>query len=375
MDNTEIFLSAGDPSGDNAAARLMESLRQIKPDCKIFGLGGNRLRRLGQQQLAQPNDLAVLGFWEVAKRFGFFSRLMKTCVREIEQRRPRAVILVDYPGFNLRLAKRIKHLSIPIIYYISPQVWAWGRKRVEEIRKLVDLTLVILPFEKPFFESHGVNAEFVGHYLLEDIPTEFIASPVRQTEPPTLALLPGSRPQEIERMLLPMLQAAEIFNRKHGTKAVVAAIGDLFDYESFVARHAGTNISISYDNARKVVFDSTLVLTASGTATLESAIIGRPMVVIYKTGFLTYQIARHLVKLDKIALVNLVLNEKVVPELIQEQASPERIAVELEKLYTDRAYFEAIKDKLNQVPKLLGGEGASERAANLIAAYLSNGRG
>ncbi|MEW6411819.1 MAG: lipid-A-disaccharide synthase [Candidatus Zixiibacteriota bacterium] len=367
MDTTDIFLSAGDPSGDNAAARLVESLRQIKPECQIFGLGGNRLRKLGQHQLARPQDLAVLGFWEVAKRARFFTGLLSSCAREIEQKRPAAIILVDYPGFNLRLAKKIKHLSIPIIYYITPQVWAWGRKRVKDIRKLVDLSLVILPFEKPFFESHDINTEFVGHYLVEDIPNEYIASPVPDSTPPSLALLPGSRPQEIERMFAPMLEAARIFGKKYQMKVVVAAIKDVVDYESYLGGYADMDVTLSYDNSRRVVFDSTLVLTASGTATLETAIIGRPMVVIYKTGFLTYQIARRLVKLDKIALVNLVLDQKVVPELIQRQASPRRIADALEKLYTDSAYYQSVKAMLNHVPQLLGGEGASQRAARLIA--------
>ena len=370
MEDSPIFISAGDPSGDTASARLAVALRELNPQVRFLGLGGTRLARLGQQQFADPEDLAVIGFWEVAKRYGFFRRLFKRCLKEIEQQRPRAVILVDYPGFNLRLARRIKPLGIPVIYYITPQVWAWGRGRVAQLRQFVDLALVILPFEQRFMSDNGINAEYVGHYLLEDIPTEYIASTVPETATATLALMPGSRPQEIERMLVPMLETARLFNRKHGTKAVVAALKGRYNYDPYIERYAGDNIEFRFDDSRAVIHNSRLVLTASGTATLETAVIGRPMVVIYKTGFLTYQIARRLVKLDKIALVNLVLNDHVVPELIQNEAVPERILAELSRIYEDRNHYETLRQRLNQVPGILGGEGASKRAAELIMNVL-----
>lgn len=178
METTTLFLSAGDPSGDNAAGRLAMALKRLVPQLSIFGLGGERLKQLGQEQLAGGADLAVLGFWEVAKRYLFFRKLFYQCVDEITRRRPAAAILVDYPGFNLRLARKIKPLGIPIIYYISPQVWAWGKRRLFQIKQLVDLMLVILPFEKEFYDESGVAAHFVGHHLLEDIPREYISSPI-----------------------------------------------------------------------------------------------------------------------------------------------------------------------------------------------------
>ncbi len=370
MESSSIFLSAGDPSGDTASARLVENLTRLKPEAEFFGLGGRQLRGLGQRQLADPDDLAVLGFWEVAKRYTFFRQLFFRCISEIEKTRPQVVVLVDYPGFNLRLAKKIKKLGIPIIYYISPQIWAWGKRRIKIIRELVDLMLVILPFEKNFYGPTGINHEFVGHYLLEDIPREYIASPVSDNMPPTLALLPGSRAQEIERMLPVMLQTARLFHDKHGARAVVAGVKGKFNYERFMRDSDQENISVSFEDSRKIIHDSNLVLTASGTATLETAIIGRPMVVVYKTGMLTYQIAKRLVRLDKIALANLVLGEKVVPELIQHEASPANMLVELERYVDDKDYRRDVVSKLNRVPGLLGGEGASERAAKLIAQYL-----
>jgi len=191
MDEPLLFISAGDPSGDNATARVIEALQKQHPGLKFFGLGGPRLKVLGQEQLADSSDLAVLGFWEVARRYFFFRRLFHRCVEAIREFRPLAVVLVDYPGFNLRLAREVKRLGIPVIYYISPQVWAWGRKRLRRIRESVDKMLVILPFEEVFYEEHGIDCEFVDHYLLEDIPGDYIAS-----DPPgnrQLALLPGSR--------------------------------------------------------------------------------------------------------------------------------------------------------------------------------------
>jgi lipid-A-disaccharide synthase len=370
MTATTLFLSAGDPSGDKAAGLLIRALKNLVPHHSIFGLGGDRLKQLGQEQLVEGRDLAVLGFWEVAKRYSFFHALLDRCVNEIKHRRPEAVILVDYPGFNLRLAKKIKPLGIPIIYYISPQVWAWGRRRVYDIKRLVDLLLVILPFEVEFYRQYGIDAQFVGHYLLEDIPHHYIRSPIPINRTLSVCLLPGSRPQEIKRILPPMLETVREYNRIQRTPAVVAGIKGCFDYERYVQQYASDNVTVSFEDSRKIMYKSSLVIAASGTATLEAAIIGRPMVVVYKTDLVTYLIARRLIKLDRIALVNLVLGEKVVPELIQYKAKPECILPELSKCYEDREYVQHVKTKLDTVPELLGGTGASERAAQLIAKHL-----
>ena len=360
-----LFLSAGDPSGDIAGSRLISALKQLRPELEFFGLGGRRLNLQGQEQLAESGDLAVLGFWEVAKRYLFFRRLFLHCLEEIKRRKPSCVLLVDYPGFNLRLAKRVHALGIPVIYYISPQVWAWGKKRVAEIRKNVNMILLILPFEEQFFREHDVPVQFVGHYLLEDIPSEYIQStPVKLLQ---VALLPGSRPQEIERMLPSMLDAAGRLEREHGTTTVIAGIRGAYDYESLVTN---TAVTVRYDESRKIIHESGLVLSSSGTATLETGIIGRPMVVVYKTGFITYQIARRLVKLDMIGLVNLVLGEKVVPELIQNAATPEAMASEMAKYLRDASYYSGVQAKLGRLPEILGGTGASGRAAEIVSRYL-----
>jgi lipid-A-disaccharide synthase len=368
MSDPLLFISAGDPSGDNATSRLVEALKSTHPSLRCFGLGGPKLLTHGQEQMVSGSELAVLGFWEVLKRASFFRSLLNRCEREIESRRPSCVLLVDYPGFNLRLAKRIKRLKIPIVYYISPQIWAWGKHRIAMIKELIDQMIVILPFEKEFYSNAGVPVEFSGHYLLEDIPPGYIGSRIPRSG--QIGLLPGSRPQEIDRMLKPMLEAAALFNSKHGTKAVVAGMKIDYDYAGVAAPFAGGNITVSFEDSQKVLFESDLVITASGTATLETGIIGRPMIVVYKTGFITYQIARRLVTIDKIGLVNLVLGEKIVPELIQGDASPERMAGELGRYVSDGAYADRVKRRLDDLPEILGGAGASERAAKLVSRYL-----
>jgi lipid-A-disaccharide synthase len=368
MDGRLLFISAGEQSGDNAAAKLAEAISIKDNQVTFIGLGGKRLAELGQIQLADVDDLSVIGFWEVAPRIFFFRKLMQKCVYEIEKNKPDAVILIDYPGFNLRLARKIKKLKIPIIYYISPQIWAWGKKRLDEIRELVDLMLPILPFEEKFYNDAEIKCQYVGHYLLEDIPGEQIASIIPVDG--NLALLPGSRKQEIERMLPVMLSSAEKFYNSTGIKSVVAGIKDKIDYDSYISEQKSEFISVVYDNPRQVIYDSQLVLTASGTATLETGIIGRPMVVIYKTGYLTYQIAKRLIKLDKIALINLVLEEKIVPEIIQYEATADKIYLELQQLYSNKEKYLAIKNKLDSVKDLLGDGMASQKAADIILNYI-----
>lgn len=368
MSDSQLFISSGDLSGDNAVSRAMAELQARRSGVKSFGLGGGKLKALGQEQLADSKEIAVIGFWEVAKNFRFFARLMDRCVAEIERRKPKCIILVDYPGFNLRLAKRVRHLKIPIIYYISPQVWAWGGKRVGEIRELVDRMLVILPFETEFYRHTGVQAEFVGHYLLEDIPSEYISSPIPKSS--QIALLPGSRPQEIARMLEPLCAAAAAFNRKYGTRAVVAGIRDRHDYDAIIERYQDAGVSVSFQDSRRTVYESDTVVTASGTATLEVGIIGRPMIIVYRTGYLTYQIARRLLKIDTIGLANLVLGEKAAPELIQHEVSEQRILAELERLRPEAPVTRNMIGRLREIPNRLAAPGGSRRVAEVIESYL-----
>lgn len=368
MSSKTLFVSAGDPSGDIAGALLINELKSQFHDLRIFGLGGDQLGQLGQEQFAAPKDLAVLGFWEVAKRYPFFRNLFYRCLEEIKQRKPSCVLLIDYPGFNLRLAAKVKALGIPVIYYIAPQVWAWGKGRTKLLRRDVDRLLTILPFEQEFFTQHGIKSDFVGHYLLEAIPQHMIGSPPGNTK--RLAIMPGSRKQEVERMLPVMLEAATRFNHQTGWTGTVAALENGYDYSQALARYGDASIDLRYNEPRQVIHESSLVLAASGTATLEAGIISRPMVIIYRTSALSYQIAKRLVTLPSVGLVNLVLGKQAVPELIQEQASADSIFKQLTQLSTDHASYETQLKELQTVHTLLGERGASSRAARIVAEYL-----
>ncbi len=279
-----------------------------------------------------------------------------------------AVILIDYPGLNLRLAEQVHSMGIPVIYYISPQIWAWGGKRIKDIKERVDLMLLILPFEKEIYDRAGVENLFVGHYLLDDMELRFIRAPYNP-QSDLIALLPGSRPQEIERMLPTLIKTAEILSQDGRWRFAIAGVDTGIDYERFV-RNKKIPIEIQIDRTRDLIAESRLVLTSSGTATLETGIIGRPMVVIYKTGWLTNNIARNLVTLDKIALINICAGEKIVPELIQSAASAENIVSEARQILNNPDQASKIIEKLHRATDNLGESGVADRAATAIREYL-----
>nr|MBN2278388.1 lipid-A-disaccharide synthase [candidate division Zixibacteria bacterium] len=364
-----IFLSAGDPSGDIAGYHLIQELIIRNDNLSFLGLGGSRMKAAGQEQLIEGSRLAVLGFWEVARKFMFFKRLINQAAVQIEKIRPRAVILIDYPGFNLRLAKRIKPLGIPIIYYVSPQVWAWGGKRIHQIRRLVNLMLLILPFEKEIYDKASIKNQFVGHYLLDDMDNRFIRSPYNP-DSDLILLMPGSRSQEVQRMLPTMLETAARLNRDNRWRFAIAAVEGEIDYNSYL-NEIEFPVQLVKGGTRELIAESRLVITSSGTATLETGIIGRPMIVIYKTGTLTYLIARHLVTLDKIALVNITAREKIVPELIQNRAVPKAIAGEAKRMLENKTLCLDIVRRLNEICERLETTGASARAAEAIMEYIS----
>lgn len=364
-----IFICAGDPSGDIAGYHLIRELKLQAGHIDIFGLGGKRMFAEGQRQIVDGDRLAVLGFWEVAKKYFFFRKLMYETVAMIKNSKPAAIILIDYPGFNLSLAKRIKYLNIPIIYYISPQIWAWAPQRIHKIKKLINHMLVILPFESGLYNKAGIKNDFVGHYLFDDLENKFIKTPYN-VQSDLITLMPGSRPQEIERMLPVLVRSAELLNKTHSFRYAIAALDNNVDYARYIA-HCSVPIEIKTGMTRQLIADSRIVLTSSGTATLETGIIGRPMVVIYKTGFLTYLIARCLVRIKNIALINIASGKTVVPELIQLAANPEKITAAALRFIDDNELTQATIRQLNETTDRLGGAGTGHRAARIIGEYLS----
>ena len=365
-----LFISAGDPSGDIAGSLLIKQLQKRIDDPELIGLGGLRMLAAGQRQLVDGEKLAVLGFWEVAKRFLFFKNLLNKVAQTIEKQKPKAIILIDYPGFNLRLARKIINLNIPIIYYISPQIWAWHANRIHQLKNLVDCMLLILPFETKIFDEAGISNKFVGHYLFDDIPSQFINAPYN-IDSDRIILMPGSRPQEVQRMLPTMLQAAqELYKKNNKWKFFIAAVGGDIDYQTYV-KTIDFPVEVIDGKTRELIADSRLVITSSGTATLETGIIGRPMVVIYKTGWVTYQIAKRLVRLNNIALINIIGGESIVPELIQNEASAENIVREAERFLVNTNLSSETVRRLNLATKTLGGSGTASRAADAIMELIN----
>ncbi|MBA4156392.1 MAG: lipid-A-disaccharide synthase [Gemmatimonadetes bacterium] len=366
-----IFLSAGEPSGDLHAAPLARALRARFPDARLLGLGGWRMAAEGTELLADVSELAVMGFAEVIHRLPYFLRLRRRVFSALQRERVDLVIPVDYPGFNLRLARRATQLSIPVLYYIAPQVWAWHASRARSLARDTRAVAVILPFEQEFLRRAGATAQFVGHPLL-DVPAptaaleEWAARWRLDPHRPVLALFPGSRAQEIRRHLPLFSDAAA---------RIIAAVPDV---QPVIAAAPDTD-PVIYSDRRWPLVDSgcgllhhaTAALVKSGTTTLELALAGTPMVVAYRTSVLTYQIARRVVRVPHIALANLVAGRRLAPELVQDAATPETLAAAVLPLLNHRSEERrAMVDGLLQVREALGSGGAAERVAAMAAEIL-----
>ncbi|MDP2652638.1 MAG: lipid-A-disaccharide synthase [Candidatus Omnitrophota bacterium] len=365
-----IFIIAGEASGDIHAAHLVAALKALSPDIRASGLGGRTMKDGGVELFEDLTRFAVVGFVEVLKHYGEFRRIFDDFLRKAEKVRPDCVILVDYPGFNLRMARELKKRGIPVVYYISPQVWAWKENRVRLMKEFTDLILVLFRFEKDFYAKHGVPVEWVGHPLIDQLPRP--RAEVNRASP-VFGLLPGSRHKEVQNLLPPMLKAARL-------------IRDQIPSAKFTVLKAGTipqkmiedlvlDLPFKVDIVRENVHDALnrcdACLVASGTATLETAVLNKPMIVVYRTAVLTWVLARLLIKIPCIGLVNVVAGEKIVPECIQFQATGPAIARELLALWNDETRFKTIKSRLEDVRASLGPPGASARAAQAVLKLLS----
>jgi lipid-A-disaccharide synthase len=375
--NTLILIVAGEASGDLHAAHLVEAIKKIRPDTAFLGLGGERLKAQGVEICYDIVSLAVVGLFEVLKNLKKFKGIFDGLLREVDSRKPDLAILVDYPGFNLRLAGELKKRGIPVIYYISPQVWAWGQGRIATIKRLVDLMLVVFAFEEKLYKEHGVRAAFVGHPLLDIVKPSLRKEETLQkaglnAQKFTFALLPGSREKEV-RVLLPiMLDTARLlFREKPDSQFLILRSPN-------VAEDLFRRICASYQLPVGIVSDMTydglkasdFALVASGTATLETALMGVPMVILYKISFFTWAYLRNAIKIPYIGLVNVIRNKKVVAEFIQYGAKPGKIADYILSVVSDAGAGERIKKDLRDTVGLLGEKGASERAARQVVDFL-----
>ena len=368
-----IMMIAGEASGDLHGAGVVRELKKRKSDIEIYGIGGEKMQAEGMQLIFHVREISFMGFWEVVKHLPLIRSVERTLEAVLSARRPDALVLIDYPGFNLRFAEKARRLGIKIVYYISPQVWAWNPGRVKKMRTMIDKMLVVFPFEVDIYRKFGIDVDFVGHPLLEVLNTpqartEFCTRYGFDPSQPIVGLFPGSRRQELERIFPPMLGAAEILTRKYGVQVAVGAASILaYDFvESFVREDL--RVKIIQNAAYDVMANSDVALVASGTATLETACFGRPMVVVYKTSWLSYFIGRLLIRIENIGLVNIVAGKTIVPELIQHQVTAERLADAAGRFLEDNPLREQTRQALSQVKLRLGTLGASARVADAILA-------
>lgn len=367
-----IFLSAGEPSGDMHGALLARALRARLPGVRLIGLGGDQMRAEGVELLADLHDLAVMGFAEVIRHLPFFVGLRRRVWASLDAERVDLVVPIDYPGFNLRLARHAHRRGTRVLYYIAPQVWAWHRSRARDLARDTDAIAVVLPFEEAFLRSAGAPVRFVGHPLLDQPPlgesrADWLARHDLDPDRPLLALFPGSRRQELRRHLgLFAETAARAEARRPGLQTVIAAAPGM---------EPGAYAATSYPRiheVRALLAHASAALVKSGTTTLQAGIAGTPMVVAYRMAPSSYAVARRLVSVPHIALANLILDERVVPEFIQGAATPQRLCDALLPLL-DRTSAEraAMRDSLARIPRRLGGPGASQRVAEMAAGLLS----
>ncbi|MFZ6052429.1 lipid-A-disaccharide synthase [Halocola ammonii] len=371
----KFYVIAGEASGDLHGANLIRELKKQQPDSEFRAWGGDMMEEQGAQLVKHYRDLAFMGFSEVLLNLKTILGNIKFCKADIEEWNPDAVIMIDYPGFNLRIAEHVKSLEIPVLYYISPQVWAWKKSRVHKIKKVVDKMYVILPFEQAFYEEYDYKVEFVGHPLLDVIewkePSEEASLNFCRenslNEKPIIALLPGSRKQEIKRMLPIMLNVNKHFPEYQFVIAG-APSQDAEFYHTWSAKHS--DVHLLFGKTYDLFKYAKAGLVTSGTATLEAALFGLPEVVCYKGSPVSYAIARMLVKIKFISLVNLIMDREVVKELIQSDLTVKKIRKELNLLLNDESRKSQIEADYAALREKLGGSGASEKTASLMLKTL-----
>jgi len=388
-----IYFVAGEVSGDNHGAALMRALRKLRPDYHFIGRGGPKMQAIAEENFHNwIGDAAVVGLWEVIKNYGYFRQKFRETLNEIENQKPDAVILIDYPGFNLRLAGALRRLapSRKIIYYISPQVWAWNRGRIKQMARSLDLMLCIFPFEAELYNPAGLRTIFVGHPMVEQLHAQKIDLP---RDPNLIALFPGSRRREVRKIFPIMLRTAtELLRTKPDLRFVIAASSPelagemeemLLSRNSFLSPPRGEESKVSGDRsgfrikigeAAQIMQRASIGIIASGSATQEAAYFRLPFVLVYKVSWLTYLAGRLVIKVDYLGMLNVIANRAIVPEFVQHEARPRSIAKAVLRLMDDPAARNAMVSAFDEIIASLGQGGASDRAALAILQELGDER-
>jgi lipid-A-disaccharide synthase len=369
----KVFISAGEPSGDRHASDLIRELRNQNGDVDIEGFGGRHMRQAGAEIVYPLADEPIIGITAVLPRLIFYRRLLKQTVERLKSQRTGVLVLVDYPGFNLRLAEAARRAGIRTVYYIGPQVWAWGAGRIERIKRALDLMLVVFDFELGLYERAGVPVRFVGHPLLDQLNFDYNAADFRRrqgldADALLIGLFPGSRRSEIDRIFPVLLNAGEKIRSALVGVQLVAAVAPALkrDLLEGWSQRTGVKVTLIENATHPLMHASDLALVASGTATLETALLGTPELVLYRTDPITYHLARQLLNISRIGLVNLVAQKEIAPEFIQHRCNPETVASAAIKYLQNRGLKREFLPESIELRRKLGKPGAARRAAQAI---------
>ncbi len=376
-ENPDIMIVAGEASGDLHGAHLVRAMHEINPALCFYGVGGEKMKAAGVSLIAHSSEMAVMGLVEVVPKLGFIMKVKCELKKMIRQSRPALLILIDYPGFNLSLAKFARKNGIKVFYYISPKVWAWRKKRIYTLEKCVDRMALILPFEEQVYETVHLDARFVGNPLLDTVKRQYARTEALEMlglkeGMKTVALLPGSRKGEVTRILPEMLSMSETLKDRISDIQFVLPLADTLSYDfvhGFTSRY-GVDVKIVEGNVYDAVGISDIAVVASGTATLETALLGVPMIIVYRVSPLTYYIGRMVVNVEHIGLVNLIAGKTIIPELIQGDANPEKMADMVYDILDSTPRMDEMKRDLRAVGEMLGGPGASGRAARMACEMI-----
>lgn len=369
-----VAMVAGEASGDQHGAHVIHALRRRHNDILVCGAGGAAMKRAGAQLIVNAQDLSVMGFTAVFLKAPRILKQLSRLKRLLLNRKPDLLILIDFPDFNLHLAGYAKKIGIPVLYYISPQVWAWRSRRIHKIKRRVDHMAVILPFEESIYITHGVPVTFVGHPLMDAAPREQYSEQVTpRQQRRTIALLPGSRECEVTRLLPEMLKAAKMLQQADPELRFEISLAPTIGVElirDYVRQHGLANTRIVSDPVYVIFKRCILAIIASGTASLEAAIYGIPTIIVYSVSAFSYWMAKTLVNVPHIGLANLIADRRILPELVQDEASASNIAAAAQHLITDQDAYQQMQTDLKSIRKLLGRAGASDRVAEIACRLM-----
>lgn len=373
----KLMIIAGEVSGDLIGASLIRELKKIDFGLKIFGIGGDKMAEQGMNILYHINKMAFLGFTEVVKHLPFIKKVQADLLAVAKRENIKNVVLIDYPGFNLNIAEKFRKIGMKIIYYISPQLWAWAPGRIKKIKRLVNKMLVVFPFEEKLYKNNNVDVEFVGHPLVDRIneyrflsKEELFSKFDLDQSKELMLIMPGSRKHEVEKLFPQIIKAARKLADEFNLQIVIACSSNI-DGNLFYELTGNSDSKVITDYTYDLMKYAKFGIVKSGTSTLEAGYFALPMVIVYKISRITYLIVKRLIKVGKIGMVNILLEDYVVPELIQKNVSEEKIYAAGKRMLNDENHYNSVKEKLNRVKDKLGSEGASARAAKQIYSLMN----